>query len=159
MISNWWWWPCCYKQFRAKFGPNIDLCPNYFCLQIHFLECYLSELIHFAYYDRQQWYVVDSRSIRSQKKLGLHLGLFRSKFGPKFGFRLIASTWTDTICLMTHILISFSMVFDYPWCYLKLATKLGSFRRLKFDPKYGFLLRWTLTHIAFLWIHIDSPSI
>ena len=39
------------KSFRTKFGPNLDLSPNYFCLQIHFLDCYASEFLHFAYYD------------------------------------------------------------------------------------------------------------
>ena len=42
------------------------------------------------------------------------------------------------------------MVFDYYWCYLKLTTKLESFRCQRLGPKYGFQLIWTLTHIAFL---------
>ena len=47
------------KNFRAKFGPNLDLSPNYFCLQIHFLDCYSSIFIRFVYYDRQQGYPGD----------------------------------------------------------------------------------------------------
>ena len=46
--------PVAEKNFRAKFGPNLDMSPNYFCLQIHFLDCYSSEFLYFAYYDRQQ---------------------------------------------------------------------------------------------------------
>ena len=30
------------KNFRAKFGPNLDLSPNNFCLQNHFVDCHSS---------------------------------------------------------------------------------------------------------------------
>ena len=64
------------KNLRAKFGPNLDLSPNYFCLQIHFLDCYSSESIHFAYYDTQLC-LADSGGIGSQKKiLDPLIGLF-----------------------------------------------------------------------------------
>ena len=43
--------PVAERIFSTKFGPCLDLSPNYFCLQIHFLDCYSSEFIHFAYND------------------------------------------------------------------------------------------------------------
>ena len=32
----------CLKKIRGNFGPNPDVSPNYFCLQIYFLDCYSS---------------------------------------------------------------------------------------------------------------------
>ena len=60
--------PVAEKNSRAKFGPCLDLSPNYFCLQIYFLNCYSSEFIHFAYYDRQQCYLAYSGGTVVEKK-------------------------------------------------------------------------------------------
>ena len=57
------------KNFEVKFGPNLELYPNYFCLQIRFLDIYSSFFFHFAYYDRQQWYLPDSGGISTWKKI------------------------------------------------------------------------------------------
>ena len=32
--------PVAEKKIRVKFRPNLELSPNYFCLQIHFLDFY-----------------------------------------------------------------------------------------------------------------------
>ena len=59
--------PVVEKNFRAKFGPRSDLSPNYFLSPNSFLDCFSSEFLYSAYYDRQQWCLADSGSIRSQK--------------------------------------------------------------------------------------------
>ena len=103
-------------------GPNlgpIETCLQIiFGLQIHFLDCYPSEFIHFAYYDRQQWYLAYSGgTVVEKKNLDPDLGLFRPKFGPKFDFQLIV--WHGLIQLVwCHTSWFHSMVFDYCWCFL-----------------------------------------
>ena len=76
------------KNLRAKFGPNLDLSPNYFCLQIHFLDCYSSEFIHFAYYDRQQCYLAYSGGTVVEKNFRPR---FRAFLGPNLAQNLIFS--------------------------------------------------------------------
>ena len=71
---------------------------------------------------RFRWYQ------ESKKNLGTHLGLFRPRFGPKFGFRLIARHRLIQF-VRCHTFWFHSMVLDN----LKLNTKLGSFRCQKFQ--------------------------
>ena len=44
---------------RSKLSPFLT-CPNYFCLQIYYLDFYLQAFFYFAYYDRKQWFLVGS---------------------------------------------------------------------------------------------------
>ena len=46
------------KFFEVQIEPIFDICPNYFCLQIHYLDFYLQAFFYFAYYDRKQWFLV-----------------------------------------------------------------------------------------------------
>ena len=142
------------KNFRAKFRPRLDLSPNYFCFQIHFLNCYSSEFLHFAYYNRQKWFLANSGSVRSQKKLEPNfLGLFRPKFGPKlvfdsyldiYWYNLSDVTFSDFI---QWFLITIDVIWNWPQNW-----GLSGVKHIIQNMVFSL---WTLTHIAFVWIHIN----
>ena len=115
------------KNFRAKFGPNLDLSPNYFCLQIHFLDCYSSVFFRVAYYDRQQWYLADSGGISCWKNFW---PIFRAFLGPNLVQNLVFGSKLDVdsynLSDITHS--DFIQWFlNYYWCYLRLTPQKGIF--------------------------------
>ena len=80
-------------DFEKKiFGPNLGILgpnlPNFkfFC---HFLEFESLDLLDFAYYDRQPWYLTDNNKV-AEKNYGPNLDHFRPNLGPKFGFWLMS---------------------------------------------------------------------
>ena len=64
------------KFFEVQIEPIFDICPNYFCLQIHYLDFYLQAFFYFAYYDRKQWFLVGTGGFsRPNFFFGLNLDL------------------------------------------------------------------------------------
>ena len=46
------------KIVEVQIELIFDMSPNYFGLQIHYLDFYLQAFFYFAYYDRKQWFLV-----------------------------------------------------------------------------------------------------
>ena len=68
MIDNWWYQQGLVKNFfEVQIEPIFSLCPNYFCLQIYYLDFYLQAFFYFAYYDRKQWFLVGTGGFSRQK--------------------------------------------------------------------------------------------
>ena len=132
--------------FRSYFGPisKFSLSPNsfYWPRLVNFLFSYFPLLLH-------NILLVIHYLASPTSRL-----LVRPKFGPKFGFWLIARHWLIQFVWCR----TFWFYWLLHWLLLLLfATyhKIGPFRRQKFGPKYGFQLIWTLTQIPFVWIHIN----
>ena len=82
-----------------------------------------------------QWYLITIGGIEDwPKSFVLKLGLFRLKFGLNFGFWLILQHWLIQYvwCFRFWFL---SMIFDYHWCYLRVAQPGSTF----LAQNYGFL--------------------
>ena len=69
---------CTQKNNWVQIGTILDLSPNYFCLQIHFLEIASLVFANFAYNDRQVWYLTGVGGLNVWKKyFGLETSLVR----------------------------------------------------------------------------------
>ena len=60
---------CTKKNYWVQIGPILDLSPNYFCLQIHFLDIASSDYANFACDDRQAWYLTGDGGLNGRKNI------------------------------------------------------------------------------------------
>ena len=102
-----------------------------------------------------QWYLITIGGIEDwPTSFGPKLGLFRPKFGLKFGFRLILQHWLIRYVWFFRFWF-LSMLFNYHWCYLRLTQifrpTITDFRP-KFILKFGFHLIYWHQNVQFLFL-------
>ena len=74
------------QSSKKFFSPILDLSPNYFCLQIQYLDLYSYAFFHFAHYDRQQWFLAGTGGFSHQKKFSPILDLSANYFRVQIHF-------------------------------------------------------------------------
>ena len=102
MISSWYWW---FQSLKNFFSPILDLSPNYFCLQIHYLDFYSYAFFHFAHYDRPQRFLAGTGGFSRQKILFCLKGPIKLCLQIIFVSKFIFSTYTHMFISIMHIVI------------------------------------------------------
>ena len=95
------------QSSKKFFSPILDLSPNYFCLQIQYLDLYSYAFFHFAHYDRQQWFLAGTGGFSHQKIFSPILDLSPNFFVSKFIFSTLAGPLPACLLLLNLIIIHY----------------------------------------------------